>query len=85
VVAMQTTISELAKLLEQGAHAIFVVGKSSWNGERIPTTRLFEEIAADSFRLESTYWYPLRNRYMSYARRNSESIDREFVLVLKRS
>ena len=84
VVAMQATISQLAKLLDQGARAIFVVGKSSWNGERIPTTRLFEEISADAFRLESTYWYPLRNRYMSYARRNSESIDREYVLVLKR-
>ncbi len=64
--------------------AVFVLGKSSWNGEKIPTTRLLEELCAGLFALRDSYWYPLRNRYMSYSRQNDADIGREHVLVLRK-
>ena len=83
-ISMQRTFRELAQLLPSTNLAVFVVGKSSWNGEEIPTTTLFEEFGRESFRLSESLWYPVRNRYMSYARRNGANIDREHVLVMQR-
>lgn len=70
-----------ATLLAPGARAILVVGRSSWNGLQIPTERLFTELAAPEFRLTDHQWYPIRNRYMSYGRKNGANINREHVLV----
>ena len=84
MVSMRLSLEQIGSLLEKGRSAIFVLGKSSWNGEEIPTTRLFEELCAGVFSLCDTYWYPLRNRYMSYSRQNGASIDREYVMVLRK-
>lgn len=84
VMAMARCFASLAGSLPPKGKAVFVVGKSSWNGKRLPTTMLFREIAAPFFRLVENRWYPLRNRYMTYSRRNNASIDREHVLVFKR-
>jgi hypothetical protein len=35
--------------------------------------------------LEQEYWYPVKNRHMSYGRRNGANIDREYVLVFRRT
>jgi hypothetical protein len=83
VQAMTRTFSELARAVRPGVPAIIVVGHSSWNDSKIPTRDLFSELAAD-FKLEDTLYYPVKNRYMSYSRRNSASIDSEYVLILRR-
>lgn len=85
MVAMEKAFARWAEITEPGTPVILVVGKSSWNGKPIPTTDLFEEIAGESFAYEKTWWYPVRNRYMSYSRRNGADIDREFVLVMRRA
>lgn len=84
MVAMRRSLDEVATLLRTGGEAIFVLGKSSWNGGEIPTTRLFEELGAGAFSLADSYWYPLKNRYMSYSRQNGANINREHVLVLRK-
>lgn len=84
VQAMTRSFSELARVVRPGAPAIVVVGHSSWNNSEIPTRDLFSELASE-FSLEDTLYYPVKNRYMSYARRNSASIDSEYVLILRRS
>jgi hypothetical protein len=61
-----------------------VVGHSTWNGQEIPTAELFEELAAP-LNLEEVLHYPVKNRYMSYSRRNNANIDREYVLILRKS
>jgi len=85
VQAMHRCFAQLALLLKQGAAAVFVVGRSTWNGYEVPTERLFEAIAGPGFDLEEVLWYPVKNRYMSYTRRNGASIDKELVLVFRRN
>lgn len=84
-ISMQQCFDGLAGRLRRNGKLIFVLGKSSWNGRKLPTTKLFEELAAPHFRLREHYWYPLKNRYMTYSRHNGASIDREHVLVFERS
>jgi hypothetical protein len=84
VVTMQKALSEVALLLRPGSPAVFVVGKSKWGDEQIPTDLLFSEMARDWFEVTEHFYYPLKNRYMSYARRNGADINEEHVLVLVR-
>ena len=83
VLSMDLAFEQFARRLKRGKHAIVVVGQSGWQGSEIPTVDLFVEIAAEYFRLVDHAWYPLRNRYMTYQRRNGASIDREHVLVMQ--
>lgn len=84
IVAMKNVFTELAKIMRQGSPVIFVLGHSEWNGSRLPTSDLFVEIAADLFALEEQMLYPIKNRYMSYSRRNGADISQEYVLVFRR-
>jgi hypothetical protein len=84
-IAMQKCFAGIAHILRQNGKVIFVLGKSSWNGRKLPTTKLFEELASPHFQLSEHHWYPLKNRYMTYSRHNNASIDREHVLVFERS
>jgi SAM-dependent methyltransferase len=84
-VAMQCVFSELAHLLRSGSPVLMIVGHSGWNGDSLNTSDLFAELSAPDFHLDEQLWYPVRNRYMSYSRHNGASIDREFVLVLRRT
>jgi hypothetical protein len=83
-IAMQRCFAALATTLPRKGRAIFVLGKSSWNGRKLPTTKLFEELASPHFQLSEHHWYPLKNRYMTYSRHNGASIDKEHVLVFQR-
>lgn len=83
-VAMQKCFLSLAKVIKPKGKLVFVLGKSTWNGRRLPTVKLFEELAAPNFYLSEHHWYPLKNRYMTYSRHNGASIDREHVLVFQR-
>jgi hypothetical protein len=85
MVAMTRCFDELTTLLPPGAPALFIVGHSAWNGSEVPTTDLFAEIAGDAFDLQELLTYPVKNRYMSYARRNDAGISREYVLVFRRT
>jgi hypothetical protein len=84
-VGMARTFQRLADVLPAEAPAIFVVGHSRWNGEELHTSRLFSELAGAAFELDEELWYPVKNRHMSYGRHNGANIDREFVLVLRRT
>lgn len=83
-VAMQQTMRQIARLLRPGARAVFVIGHSTWNKQELRTTPLFQELVEDHFDTERILWYPLKNRYMSFTRHNGASIDREYVIVLRR-
>ena len=84
-VAMQKTFEEISKVLRRDAPAVFVVGHSKWGDEIISTSTLFAEMASPWFELTERFWYPIKNRYMSYSRHNGASINREHVLVFRRN
>lgn len=84
-VAMGRVFAQLAHVLSESAPAMFVVGHSVWRGSSLNTSDLFAELARPYFELEEVLDYPVKNRYMSYARHNGASIDHEYVLVLRRT
>lgn len=84
-VGMSRAIVNVAKRLECGRPFVLVVGHTSWNGAAIDTSSLMEELASPYFTLSERLWYPVKNRYMSYTRKNGANIDREYVLVLRRT
>ena len=83
--AMGRTFCQLGNVLRRGAPALIVVGHSTWKDASLNTTDLFAELAQPHFELAEVLDYPVKNRYMSYARHNGASIDREFVLVMRRT
>jgi DNA modification methylase len=82
--SMLKVIDELARILTSQKYAIFVVGRSAWNGHELPTAELLIELANAKFALVESFWYPVINRYMSYSRHNGANINREYILVFKR-
>lgn len=84
-VGMSRAFAQLANALDPGAPAVFVVGRSSWNGASLDTSALLAELAKSTFDLEDELWYPVKNRHMSYGRHNGANIDREYVLVFRRT
>lgn len=84
LLSMQKVTQELARVIKPGRKLVYVVGKSTWNGDEIPTAELFFEISKEWFRSERCLHYPVLNRYMSYTRKNGASIAEEQVLVLTR-
>ena len=51
----------------------------------IPSIEIFNEIATAHLQLQSLEWYPVKNRYMTYTRRNGANIDKEYVLVYEKT
>lgn len=82
--AMHKSFECMATALAHGAPAIIVVGNSRSSGGTLPTASLILDLASPWFVLRDRFWYPLRDRYMSYARHNGADINKEFVLVLER-
>ena len=85
MLSMKDVFNQLSGVIRAGGIAIFVLGHSEWNGSKLPTSDLFLEIAGDSFHLRDKLWYPTKNRYMSYGRRNGADINEEYVLVFGRN
>ncbi|MCV7653714.1 hypothetical protein M3C30_006175 [Micrococcus luteus] len=80
--AMEKFLKSAATVLKPGAECILVVGDSTWKGRSVPTSRILAELADPYFSLTKVYSYPIKNRTMSYQRRNGESISVEYVLQL---
>ena len=85
MVSMKDVYNQLAEVLQADGLAIFVLGHSKWNGMTLPTSDLFEELADGKFQIVDRLWYPIKNRYMSYGRRNGADIGAEHVLVFRRT
>lgn len=83
MLSMKDVFRQLSQVIRSEGLAIFVLGHSKWNGSRLPTSDLLLEMAQGSFQLMERQWYPVRNRYMSYNRRNGASIDKDYVLVMQ--
>ena len=83
IVCMRKVFEQLAVNVRPGAPVVLVVGESTWQEQQIPTDLLLAEAAEPHFKLTEQYWYPIKNRYMSYSRHNGANIAQEHVLVLR--
>ncbi len=84
-VAMSKVLHQFSEVLPSGGCVLLVLGHSAWNGQTIPTSRLFATLAGPRFKLRDYLWYPVSNRYMSYDRHNGADINKEYVLRLERT
>jgi DNA modification methylase len=83
--SMSNMFEEIGRLMRPGRPAVFVVGNSNWMGYQIPTADLLREAAAKHFKMKDIFYYPIKNRYMSYTRHNGANIRKDFVLVMRRT
>lgn len=81
MVSMGDALDGIADSLKPNGELVMVVGDNQWRGEPLPTSMLLAELLERRYTHRETSWYPLKNRYMSYARRNGADISREYVLV----
>ena len=81
-VSMKLVFDQFSRVIKDDKPVVMVVGNSKWRGTEIPTAELFAELAGSEFRFTDCFWYPIKNRYMSYSRKNGASIDKEHVLVM---
>ena len=76
---------QLERLLRTGGYLVLVIGNSQWDGKTVPTCQLMMEAMPGNLQLVDRYWYPLKNRHMSYGRRNGANIGEEFVLLIQKN
>ena len=82
-VSMRKFFEQLERIVRPNGKAVIVVGNSKVAGSEMPVADLLVEIADPGYKLAARYWYPLKNRYMSYGRRNGADINTEHVLVFE--
>ena len=84
MISMKDAFAQMHATVYEEGPLILVLGDSGWNGSRIPTSLLFEEIGEEGFDLIDKLWYPTKNHYMSYRRHNGAHINEEYVLVFRK-
>ncbi|MXZ44475.1 MAG: site-specific DNA-methyltransferase [Gammaproteobacteria bacterium] len=81
---MHDFFTGVATLLKTGSLLVMVVGNNTIFGREYDTVELLRELSVEHFEVGETFWYPVRNRYMSYERRNGANIDQEYILVMRK-
>ena len=82
--SMRNALHNAARGLPPDGLAVFVVGRSLWAGVPIEADRLIPELGSARFAEDHAFSYSVKNRHMSYSRRNGADIDREYVVVLRK-
>ena len=81
---MRQFFAGVATVLPSKGPLVLVVGNNKILGLEHSTADLFNELAEDFFWFDEQHWYPVKNRYMSYARHNGANIDREHVMIWRK-
>jgi DNA methylase len=83
--SMRMFMAAAAQRLTPSGTLTLVVGDGTSGGVPVPTSALLAAEAPAGLNLTKTFAYPLKNRYMTYARRNNADIKLEKILVFRRS
>jgi methylase of polypeptide subunit release factors len=81
--AMKEIFSAASYRVRKGGEIVVVIGNGRVGGDVIPTGKLLSKEFSEFATLRQIITYPLRNRYMTYERRNQASIEREQILVFR--
>jgi hypothetical protein len=71
--------------VKKGGSIVVVIGNGRVGGDVIPTGKLLAQEFSPFATLTRVITYPIRNRYMTYERRNQASIAQEQILVFRNS
>lgn len=81
---MSSVLSHAAQRMDHQSSLVVVIGDNTTAGVRISSDRMMRALAEPELRLVEQHSYSLRNRYMTYSRRNDADIDSERILVFRR-
>lgn len=82
--SMATILRASASRLKEGGKLVLVVGDGLVGRTAIPTGKLLVEEVSTTFKWIQTTQYPLKNRYMTYSRRNGADIGYESIIELRK-
>lgn len=81
--SMKDIFFAAATRVKRGGRIVIVIGNGRMDGDVIRTGSILAEEIAPVAVLKEIIKYPLRNRYMTYERRNQANIDQEQILVFR--
>ena len=82
-VSMRKFFEQLQRVIRPDGKAVLVVGNNKVAGSEVPVADILVEIASPRYTLHARNWYPIKDRYMSYTRRNGADIHTDHVLVFE--
>lgn len=79
---MARALNGMAKLVADGGPIVVVAGDVRFGGVGVSMLELMTDLAGERMVVSDHLWYPITNRYMSYARQNEANIAADHVIVL---
>ena len=83
IIAMDKVFEQIFRVTKRNGKVVIVIGNSKVAGTEMPTADLLKELAEAHFRVVDRSWYHIKDRYMSYSRKNGADIGTEHVLVFQ--
>jgi len=83
---MRRNLNETNRVLGRGGRYCMVVGENTFRRVRIPTYRILSKMAQNAgFEMDGVFVYDVINRHLDIPRWNDSRIERDHILVLKRT
>ena len=83
---MRRNLNEINRVLKRSGRYCMVVGENTFRKVRIPTYRVLSKMAESSgFDIEGVFVYDVINRHLDIPRWNDSRIERDHILVLRRT
>ena len=83
IVSMDKFFTQMIRVVRARGRVVVIIGNSMVKGFELPTSELFVELGSRKFTFVERSWYPIKDKYMSYSRRNGANIGTEHVLVFE--
>lgn len=80
---MSRSMSRMSDLVRPGGKVVIVAGDVTFGRQPVSMLQLMTDLADDDLELVDHLWYPIKNRYMSYARKNEANIAADRVIVFR--
>ena len=81
---MSRAMSRMYDLVRLGGKVVVVAGDVTFAGRPVSMLELMTDLADDGLELHDHLWYPIKNRYMSYSRKNEANIAADRIIVFRR-
>jgi hypothetical protein len=80
---MVRALDRMALVVSKGGPIVIVAGDVRFCGVHVSMLELMKDLAGERLTIADHLWYPIRNRYMSYARNHQANIAADHVLVFR--
>ena len=81
---MARAFARMADLVKPGGKVVVVAGDVTFCGRKVSMVPLMTDLVDPRLQMADHLWYAIKNRYMSYARKNEADIAADHVIVFER-